>query len=173
MCLVCVFLMIKKADNVLNNNFLIRFLSLLYSFSSVFIPFSSVFSLPSEQKTKKPNSRRPHLHWRQRRSTARLRGRRISSPPSTFEDPARDRAFLAADPSLQDPGLNLTFTFFVNGFWSKEWRVPQTEKFVFWFLFFIFFFLTNRENPFSFSLFAVEMELWFTIQTYTLYILEI
>ena len=57
MCLVCVFLMIKKADNVLNNNFLIRFLSLIYSFSSVFIPFSSVFSLPSEQKTKKPNPR--------------------------------------------------------------------------------------------------------------------
>ena len=31
---------------------------------------------------------------------------------------------------------------------EQEWRVPQTEKFVFWFLFFIFFFLTNRENPF-------------------------
>ena len=71
MCLVCVFLMIKKADNVLNNNFLIRFLSLLYSFSPVFsfpseqktafssslFLFSSVFSFPSEQKTKKPNPR--------------------------------------------------------------------------------------------------------------------
>ena len=43
MCLVCVFLMIKKADNILNNKFLIPFLSLLYPFSSVFIPFSSVF----------------------------------------------------------------------------------------------------------------------------------
>ena len=57
--------------------------------------------------TKKPNPSRPHLHWRQRRSMAGLHGRRISSPPSTFEDRARDRAFVAADPSLEDPGSNL------------------------------------------------------------------
>ena len=51
---------------------------------------------------------------------AGLHVRRISSPPSAFQDPTRDRAFVAADPSLQDPGSNLTFTLFVNGFWSKS-----------------------------------------------------
>ena len=50
MCLVYVFLMIKKADNVLNNNFLIRFLSLLYSFCSVFIQKKADLVGPAQSK---------------------------------------------------------------------------------------------------------------------------
>ena len=95
MCLVCVFLMIKKADNVLNNNFLIPFLSLLYPFSSVFIPFSSVF--PQSRKPKSQTHAHPHLHRRQRRSTAGLYVRRSSSPLSALQDPASNRAFVAAE----------------------------------------------------------------------------
>ena len=97
MCLVCVFLMIKKADNVLNNNFLIPFLSLLYPFSSVFIPFSSVF--PQSRKPKSQPHARPHLHRRQRRSTAGLYVRQSSSPLSALQDPASNRAFVAAESS--------------------------------------------------------------------------
>ena len=93
MCLVCMFLMIKKADHVLNNNFLIPSLSLLFRL----YPF--LFSLPSEQKTKKPNPRSPHLHRRQRRSTAGLYVRRSSSPLSTLQDPTSNRAFVTAESS--------------------------------------------------------------------------
>ena len=76
------------------------------------------------------------------RSSAELHGHR-----SMFKDLARDRAFVAADPSLQDPGSNLTFTFFVNGFWSKEWRVPQNLLHLFWFLFFVFVFRHQSGKP--------------------------
>ena len=58
--------------------------------------------------------------------SAELHGRQ-----SMFEDPAQDRAWFVADPALQDPGLNLTFTLFVNGF-----------------CFLFLFFVTNRENLF-------------------------
>ena len=95
--------MIKKADNVLNNNFLIRFLSLLYYFCSVIIPFSSIFSLPSvfpqSRKRKSQTHARPHLHRRQRRSTAGLYVRRSSSPLSALQDPASNRSFVAAETS--------------------------------------------------------------------------
>ena len=91
MCLVCVFLMIKKADNILNNNFLIPSLSLLFRL----YPF--LFSLPSEQRTKKPNTRSPHLHRRQRRSTAGLYVRQSSSPQSALQDPTSNRAFVTAE----------------------------------------------------------------------------
>ena len=93
MCLVCVFLMIKKADNVLNNNFLIPSLSLLFRL----YPF--LFSLPSEQRTKKPNPCSPHLHRRQRRSTTGLYVRRSSSPQSALQDPASNRAFITTESS--------------------------------------------------------------------------
>ena len=114
------------------------------------IPLSLLFP---QQKT---NPCTPHLHRRLRTSTAGLHGRRISSPPSTFQDPARDRAFVAANPSLQDPGSNLTFTLLVNGFFSKEWTFPSSLRCLtfFCFLFFFLFFLTNRENPF-FQFFVV------------------
>ena len=79
----------------------------LLLFITTFIPS---IPLPYDQTPALQN-----LHRRLRASTVELHGRR-----SMFEDPARDRAFVAADPSLQDPGSNLTFTFFVNGFWSKE-----------------------------------------------------
>ena len=53
--------MIKKADNVLNNNFLIRFfipsLFLLFCLYPFLFNLQSSLSLPSEQKTKKPNPR--------------------------------------------------------------------------------------------------------------------
>ena len=55
MCLVCVFLMIKKADNVLNNKFFNPFF--IPSLSLFFCLYLFLFSLPSEQKTKKPNPR--------------------------------------------------------------------------------------------------------------------
>ena len=110
-----------------------------YLFITTLYPFYSL--------SRKPNPCTPHLHRCLKTSTAELHGRWISSPPLAFEDPARDRAFVAADPSLQDPSSNLTFTFFVNGFWSKEWRVPQTEKFVFWFLFFCFVFPHQSGKP--------------------------
>ena len=79
----------------------------LLLFITTFIP-----SIPSPYDQ---NPALQNLHRRLRASTAELHGRR-----SMFEDPAQDRAFVTADPSLQDPGSNLTFTFFVNGFWSKE-----------------------------------------------------
>ena len=110
MCLVCVFLMIKKADNVLNNNFLIPFLSLLYLFSSVFIPFSSVF--PQSRKPKSQTYTHPHLHRRQRRSTAGLYIRRSSSPLSALQDPASNQAFVAAESSsriLSPPSRRAVF----------------------------------------------------------------
>ena len=115
MCLVCVFLMIKKADNILNNNFLIPFLSLLYPFSSVFIPFSSVF--PQSRKPKSQPHARPHLHRRQRRSTAGLYVRRSSSPLSALQDPASNRAFVAAESSF---------------------RITHTDFSVFWVFFFLY-----------------------------------
>ena len=75
---------------------------------------------PFYSLSRKLNPCTPHLHRRLRTSMAGLHVRRISSPPSAFQDPTRDRAFVAADPSLQDPDSNLTFTLFVNGFWSKS-----------------------------------------------------
>ena len=106
----------------------------LLLFITTFIP-----SIPSPYDQ---NPALQNLHWCYRTSTAKLHGRR-----SMFKDPARDRAFVAADPSFQDPGSNLTFTFFVNGFWSEEWRVPQTECWIFWFLFFVFVFRHQSGKP--------------------------
>ena len=65
---------------------------------------------PLHSKISIDASEHPRLGWASR-SSAELHGRQ-----SMFEDPAQDRAWFVADPALQDPGLNLTFTLFVNGF---------------------------------------------------------
>nr|POE51264.1 hypothetical protein CFP56_14697 [Quercus suber] len=57
----------------------------------------------TEQKTKPTHS--PHLHRRLRRSTAGLHVPQISSPLSALQDLATNRAFIATDPSLQDPDV--------------------------------------------------------------------
>ena len=103
--------MIKKADHVLNNKFLIPSLSLLFRL----YPF--LFSLSSEQKTKKPNPRSPYLHRRQRRSTAGLYVRQSSSPQLALQDPASNRAFVSAESS----------------FW-----ITHTDFSVFWVFFFLY-----------------------------------
>ena len=120
MCLVRVFIFVRKFEHMYE--FFFFFFNLdrelhislhcSYLFITTLYPFYSL--------SRKPNPCTPHLHRRLRTSTVGLHSHRISSPPSTFQDPARDRAFVAADPSLQDPGSNLTFTLLVNGFFSKE-----------------------------------------------------
>ena len=107
--------MIKKVDHILNNNFLIPSLSLLFHL----YPF--LFSLPSEQRTKKPNPRSPHLHQRQRRSTAGLYVYQSSSPQLALQDLASNRAFVTAESSF---------------------RITHTDFSVFW-VFFFPVFLTN------------------------------
>ena len=107
--------MIKKVDHVLNNNFLIPSLSLLFRL----YPF--LFSLPSEQRTKKPNPRSPHLHRCQKRSTAGLYVRQSSSPQLALQNPASNRAFVTAESSF---------------------RITHTDFSVFW-VFFFPVFLTN------------------------------
>ena len=75
-------------------------------------PFYSLARMtkPLHSKISIDASEHPRLGWASR-SSAELHGRQ-----SMFEDPAQDRAWFVADPALQDPGLNLTFTLFVNGF---------------------------------------------------------
>ena len=128
MCLVHVFIFFKK-----NWTYVRKINFLIWIELPISLRCSSSLPLSLSPCTPKSPSTPQSIH-----GSAELHGRR-----SMFEDPARDRAWFTADLALQDPGSNLTFTFFVNGFWSKEWRVPQTEKFVFWFLF-----VTNRENLF-------------------------
>ena len=125
---------------------------------------SSLPYIPSIPSAENQTPTLQNLHQHLRTSMVELHGRRISSPSSAFKDPARDRAFVAANPSLQDSGSNLTFTFFVNGFWSKEWRVPQTEKFVFWFLFFVFVFRPQSGKP-IFSVLCLLLRWSFDLQS--------
>ena len=104
MCLVRVFNFVKKADHQYEITIFKsgeRILPLVaHPFPLPIYPFYSL--------SRKPNPCTPHLHQRLRTSTAGLHVHHISSPPSAFQDPARDRAFVAADPSLQDLGSNLT-----------------------------------------------------------------
>ena len=115
MCLVCVFLMIKKADNVLNNKFFNPFF--IPSLSLFFCLYLFLFSLPSEQRTKKLNPRSPHLYRRQGRSTAGLYVRQSSSPQLPLQDPASNRAFVTAESSF---------------------RITHTDFSVFWVFFFLY-----------------------------------
>ena len=102
MCLVCTFCLIKKSWPVLNKNFVIPFLSLLYPRSFRLYPF--LFSLSSELRGSQiANPRRPQLHCRQRRSTATLRGRRILSPPKS-----QPHAVLISIDAKEDPRLGFT-----------------------------------------------------------------
>ena len=105
------------------------------------------FHYPFYSLSRKPNPCTPHLHRRLRTSTAGLHVRWISSPLSAFHDPTRDRAFVAADPSLQDPGSNLTFTLLVNGFFSKDQTVPSSLTDFSLFCFFFFFPHQSRKPP--------------------------
>ena len=139
-----------------------------------YIPSSS---LPSSNllflESRKQNPRcSPHLHQRQRRSTAGLHVPRHLI--STISTPRPNKKSSFCRRWVVDPffylGLNLTFTLLVNGFLPKDRTVPfsLTDFSLF------FFSLTNRENP-SFFLFFVCCcnNIWFIIQTYTPYILEI
>ena len=142
----CVYFCKKSWTYVRKINFLIWTELPISLRCSSSLPLSLLFphrmTKPLHSKISIDASEHPRLDWASQLS-AELHGRR-----SMFEDPARDRAWFAADLALQDPGSNLTFTFFVNGFWSKEWRVPQTEKLFFGFCFLFLLFITNRENPF-------------------------
>ena len=138
-----------------------------------YIPSSS---LPSSNllfpESRKQNPRcSPHLHRRQRRSTAGLHVpwhliSTVSTPrPSKKSSFCRHRV---VDPFF-DPGSNLTFTLLVNEFLPKDRTVPSSLT-----DFSLFFFFTNRENPHFFLFFVCCCNnIWFTIQTYTPYILEI
>ena len=138
-----------------------------------YIPSSS---LPSSNllfpESRKQNPRcSPHLHRRQRRSTAGLHVpwhliSIVSTPrPSKKSSFCRHRV---VDPFF-DPGSNLTFTLLVNEFLPKDRTVPSSLT-----DFSLFFFFTNRENPHFFLFFVCCCNnIWFTIQTYTPYILEI
>ena len=122
-----------------------------------YIPSSS---LPSSNllfpESRKQNPRcSPHLHRRQRRSTAGLHVpwhliSTVSTPrPSKKSSFCRHRVI---DPFF-DPSSNLTFTLLVNGFLPKDRTVPSSLTD---FSLFFFFFFTNWENPHFFcSLFAV------------------
>ena len=168
MCLVHVFIFVKKSWAKYEIT-LFKSGERIFSFVAHLLPSLS-FLFP---KSRKPNPRSPHLHRRLRTSTVGLHTPRISSPLSVFQDPVTNRAFVAADPSLQDPGSNLTFTLLVNGFLSKEWTVPSSLTNFSLFCFLFCFFLTNRENPFFLVFVCCWDNIWFTIQTYTSYILEI
>ena len=138
-----------------------------------YIPSSS---LPSSNllfpESRKQNPRcSPHLHQCQRRSTAGLHVpwhliSTVSTPrPSKKSSFCRHRV---VDPFF-DPGSNLTFTLLVNEFLPKDRTVPSSLT-----DFSLFFFFTNRENPHFFLCFVCCCNnIWFTIQTYTPYILEI
>ena len=99
MCLVRVFIFVRKFEHMYEFFFFFNLdrelhisLHCSYLFITTLYPFYSL--------SRKPNPCTPHLHRRLRTSTAELHGRWISSPPSAFEDPALDQAFVAADPSL-------------------------------------------------------------------------
>ena len=109
-----------------------------------YIPSSS---LPSSNllfpESRKQNPRcSPHLHRRQRRSTAGLHVpwhliSTVSTPrPSKKSSFCRHRVI---DPFF-DLGSNLTFTLLVNGFLPKDRTVPSslTDFSLFWFFFFLF-----------------------------------
>ena len=182
MCLVHVFIFVKKSWAKYEIT-LFKSGERIFSFVAHLLPSLS-FLFP---ESRKPNPRSPHLHRRLRTSTVGLHAPRISSPLSVFQDPVTNRAFVTADPSLQDLGSNLTFTLLVNGFLSIEWTIPSSLTdftlfcfcffvfvFCFCFLFFVFlFFLTNRENPFFLFIVCCWDNIWFKIQTYKPYILEI
>ena len=168
MCLVHVFIFVKKSWAKYEIT-LFKSGKRIFSFVAHLFPSLS-FLFP---ESRKPNPRSPHLHRRLRTSTVGLHAPRISSPLSAFQDPVTNQAFVAADPSLQDSGSNLTFTLLVNGFLSKEWIVPSSLTNFSLFCFLFCFFLTNRENPFFLVFVCCWDNIWFTIQTYTPYILEI
>ena len=128
--------MIKKANHVLNNNFLIP-LSLLFRL----YPF--LFSLPSEQRTKKPNPRSPHLHQRQRRSTAGLYVCQSSSPQLALQDSASNRAFVTAESSFRitHTDFSIFWVFFFPVFltiWVERRDLCSCMSMVFFFFFFSF-----------------------------------
>ena len=109
MCLVHVFIFFKKNWTYVRKiNFLIWTKIKLYPFVALHLnthPFYSLTVWPNPCTPKSPSTPQS-IH-----GSAELHGRQ-----SMFEDPAQDRAWFVADPALQDPGLNLTFTLFVNGF---------------------------------------------------------
>ena len=139
-----------------------------------YIPSSS---LPSSNllflESRKQNPRcSPHLHWRQRRSRAGLHvPRHLISTVSTLR-PSKKSSFCChrvVDPFF-DPGSNLTFTLLVNGFLPKDRIVPSSLTD---FSHFFFFFSQIEKTPFFLFFVCCCNNIWFTIQTYTPYILEI
>ena len=120
----CVYFFLKSWTYVRKINFLIWTKIKLYPFVALHLnthPFYSLTVWPNPYTPKSPS-----MPW-SIHGSAELHCHR-----SMFEDPAQDRAWFAADPALQDPGSNLTFTFFVNGFW---------------FLFFVFVFRHQSGKP--------------------------
>ena len=164
----------KKLTKVRNNIFLIRRenIHIFPMHSPLFPSLSLLFP-----ESRKPNPRIVLISIDAlEENTAGLQVPRISSPLSTLQDPATNWAFVAADPSLQDPGSNLTFTLLVNGFLSKDRTVPSSlTDFSLFFSFFFFFCFPHQSGKPPIFLFFVYCwnNIWFTIQTYTPYIHEI
>ena len=118
------------------------------------IPLSLLFP---QQKT---NPCTPHLHRRLRTSTAGLHVPRISSPLSTLQDPATNRASIVAESPTHHSKIQVRISLspcLSMGFCLKTEPFLLHSQISHFFLFFFSVFLTNRENPQLFcSLFAVE-----------------
>ena len=118
MCLVCVCLILKKADTCTKYQFFNSRERIHHIFPLLLCVCSFFPSLLWEQKMK-------HTllisidtaPW----SMTRLHVSRVSSPPSALQDLTTNPAFVTVDPSLQDPGSNLTFTLLGNGCRRRFW----------------------------------------------------
>ena len=173
MCLVCVFIFVRKAEHMYEFFFFFNLdrelpdiPSLLISLHHYLISF-----LFPQQKTKPLHSSSPstpqNIHgwasrWSDLISTVNIRR---SSPRSSF---CRRRPIA--------PRSRFELHFHLLCQWVLEQRVKSSSNWEVCFLVFVFCFCFSSpigKTHFSCSLFAVEMELWFTIQTYTPYILEI
>ena len=166
MCLVRVFNFVKKDEQMYEIT--------IFKLGERILPFiAHLFSLPisllfPQQKTKPLHSSSPstpqNIHGWASRSSDLIST--ISIPRSSPRS-----SFCSRRPIT--PRSRFESHFHLVCQWVLEQSVKSsffTQMFVFWFFF--FFFLTNRENPFFLFFVCCWDNIWFTIQIYRPYILE-
>ena len=145
MCLVRVFIFIRKAEHMYEIFFI-----LIWTENSLY-PFVAYISssLPYIPSIHSPYDQTPalqNLHRRLRTSTAELHDRRISSPPSAFEDPSPRSSFCRHRPIT--PRSRFESHFHLLCQWVLEQRVKSSFfTQMFWFLFFVFVFPHQSGKP--------------------------
>ena len=147
MCLVCVFIFVRKAEHMYEIFFFLIWIenSLIslrcsYLFITTLYPFYSLSRKPNPCVLSSSPSTPQNIHdWASRSSDliSTVNIRRSSSRSS----------FSRCRPITPRSRFESHFHLLCQWVLEQEWRVPQTEKFVFWFLFFVFVFPHQSGKP--------------------------